>query len=354
MYENITYEVLLDRMLSRVKSITNVDTSEGSLIYTALAVEAYDLAQIYAAIDEVYEYTFADTAPREELIRRASERGIEPKEATYAVLKGVFNLEIELDQRFTQNDLTYVVTEHIDGYNYKLQCETSGTIGNRYLGELIPLEFIDGLERAELVELLIPATDEEDTEVFRERYFASFNSQAFGGNRYDYIEKIGNIQGVGGVKIRRASKEIASIAVQIINSEYKVPSPELVKQVQNAIDPVTGQGEGIGFAPIGHIVNVSGVEGVTVNISTTLTYDSDFSYEDLKDKIESTVDAYILELCKSWADSDYITVRIAQIESKLLTISGIIDIEGTKINESANNLVLKSHQIPIRGVVNAN
>lgn len=354
MYENITYEVLLDRMLSRVKSVTNVDTSEGSLIYTALAVEAYDLAQAYSAIDEVYEYTFADTAPREELIRRAKERGIKPKEATFAILKGVFNLEIELGQRFSHNDLTYAVIEHIDGFNYKLQCETSGTIGNRYLGELIPLEFIDGLETAELSELLIPATDEEETEAFRTRYFNSFDSQAFGGNRYDYIEKIGNIQGVGGVKLFRASQETINIGVQIINSEFKVPSTELVKQVQEAIDPVTGQGEGIGFAPIGHIVNVTGVDGVTVNISTTLTYDSDVSYVDVKDKVESAIDSYILELCKSWADSEYLTVRIAQIDSKLLTIGGIIDVEGTTINDTASNLVLESNQIPVRGVVNAN
>ena len=38
--------------------------------------------------------------------------------------------------------------------------------------------------------LLIPGEDEEDTEVFRQRYFNSLNAQAFGGNRIDYIEKV--------------------------------------------------------------------------------------------------------------------------------------------------------------------
>lgn len=38
MYENVTYEVILDRMLDRVLAQNpNIDTREGSIIYNALA-----------------------------------------------------------------------------------------------------------------------------------------------------------------------------------------------------------------------------------------------------------------------------------------------------------------------------
>lgn len=44
---------------------------------------------------------------------------------------------------------------------------------------------------------MIPGEDEEDTEVFRQRYMDSLNAQAFGGNRADYLEKVNAIPGRG-------------------------------------------------------------------------------------------------------------------------------------------------------------
>ncbi len=45
MYENMTYENILNSMLGRVPS--TIDTREGSIIYNALAPAAYELAQAY-------------------------------------------------------------------------------------------------------------------------------------------------------------------------------------------------------------------------------------------------------------------------------------------------------------------
>ena len=53
-------------------------------------------------------------------------------------------------------------------------------------------------------QVLVPGEDEEDTELFRQRYLNSLNAQAFGGNQIDYIEKVNAIPGVGGVKVYRA------------------------------------------------------------------------------------------------------------------------------------------------------
>lgn len=58
-----------------------------------------------------------------------------------------------------------------------------------------------GSPRAELVELLIPGDDEEETEAFRQRVLDSFQSQAFGGNQADYREKVLAMDGVGAVKV---------------------------------------------------------------------------------------------------------------------------------------------------------
>ena len=47
-------------------------------------------------------------------------------------------------------------------------------------------------------------------------------------------------------------------------------------------------------------------------------------------------------------------VRISQIESRLLNISGIIDIANTKINGLAENFTLGTYNIPTLGTIQAN
>ena len=87
-YENITYESILQRMLDRVPN--NMDKREGSIIYDALAPAAVELQLMYIEFDTILNETFADTAQRDYLVRRAAERGITPYEATNTILKGEY------------------------------------------------------------------------------------------------------------------------------------------------------------------------------------------------------------------------------------------------------------------------
>ncbi|HEX2926159.1 MAG TPA: baseplate J/gp47 family protein, partial [Ruminiclostridium sp.] len=136
MYENMTYELLLRRMLDRVND--SVDKREGSVIYDALAPAAAELAQMYIEADVILAETFADTASRDFLIKRAAERGIVPKSASNAALKGVFNKDVPIGSRFSLGNLNYTVTEKIKDFEFKLECETPGNEGNLYIGTLIP------------------------------------------------------------------------------------------------------------------------------------------------------------------------------------------------------------------------
>ena len=110
MYEEVTYESILERMLEKVPD--NMDKREGSIIYDALAPAAVELQLMYIELDVILKETFADTASRDYLLRRAEERGITPKAATKAILKGVFTpLDIELSEgeRFSCDSLNYRV-----------------------------------------------------------------------------------------------------------------------------------------------------------------------------------------------------------------------------------------------------
>lgn len=348
MYENITYESILQRMLERIPN--TMDKREGSIIYDALAPAAIELQLMYLELDVIMRESFADTASREYLVRRAAERGITPESATNAVLKGVFtpsDINV-LGKRFSCNTLNYTVTERIGNGEWKMQCETVGKEGNATFGTLIPIEYVDGLERGELTELLIPAEDEEETETFRQRYFESFDSKAFGGNVADYKQKTNSIDGVGATKVTPAWNGGGTVLLTIVDSNFQKPSQTLIDTVQEQIDP-TRDGRGTGIAPIGHVVTVRGAEELQLNVTTSITFGSGYDFDKLEDSIREAIETYLVELRKGWGGNS-LTIRSSHIDARLLDIDGIVDIENTRIND-VKNLATNGFQIPVLGGV---
>lgn len=352
MFENYTYEKILNDMLDRVPD--NLDKRQGSIIYNALAPAAVELQNMYINLNVIINETFADTASRENLIKRASERGLSPYQATKAIVKGVFtpsSLEISIGERFSVENLNYIVTEKITDGQYKLQCEEAGSDANYNLGQLIPINYIEGLQYAEITDVLIPGEDEESTEDFRNRYFSSFDNQAFGGNITDYKRKVNALSGVGGVKVYPTWNGGGTVKLVIMNSEFDVPSSALISSVQTAIDPTQNQGEGIGIAPIGHVVTVAGVTATTLDIDSEFTLQSGYTWLDVKNNVETAIENYFLELNKTWDANANLIVRISQIETRLLNVEGIIDIANTKIEDAAQNYTLGENAIASLGEV---
>lgn len=353
MAENNTFETILNAMLARVP--TSIDKREGSFIYDSLAPTAVELQNMYIQSDYVLNETFADTASRENLIRRAAERGITIQPATNAIVKGEFTpntLEIPIGSRFSLDEFNYSVTEKISDGIYKLQCEEAGANANFKFGQLIPIDYINGLQYAEITSVLIPGEDEESTESLRERYFANLENQAFGGNITDYKQKVNSLSGTGGVKVYPVWNGGGTVKLVIINSDFQKPSDELISATQTAIDPIQNQGQGLGIAPIGHVVTVVGVNETVLNIASEFTLQNGYQWADVETNIKSTIQNYFDELNSTWADSENLIVRISQLETRLLNIYGIIDIANTKINNVAENFVLNADSIAILGEVN--
>lgn len=351
MYEDQTADVIRARILSRVDP--ELDTREGSIIDTSVSPAAIEIQGVYIDLDVTRNETFAGKSSRDGLIKRAAERGIYPIDAKKAVLKGVFtpdSIEMSVGERFSLGTLNYSVLSKVSAGVYRFECEIAGAIGNRYLGAIVPVGYINGLKTATLTEVLIPGEDEEETEVLRARYQASFKAQAFGGNVADYREKVNLLQGVGGVKITPCANGPGTVGLTIISSLFGVPSVELIAMVQTVIDPVGHSGQGVGLAPIGAVVTVYGVIGETVDIATTITYENGWDYTATKPYIEAAIDGYFLELAESWEGSTGLIVRVSQIETRLLDLAGVLDIAGTTLNGVAANLAVGSYKIPARGV----
>lgn len=350
MYEDVTYEDILRRMLARVSS--DIDKREGSIIYTALAPAAAEMQLMYIEFDTIMRETFADTATREYLIKRAAERGIEPSTATKAILKAVSSpdtIEIPIKERFSLGLLNYCVTEKIAAGQYKVECEAPGVIGNSQFGNLIPVGNIPGLETIELKEVLIPGEDEEKTEDLRKAYLSSFDDQSFSGNRKDYKEKTNAIPGVGATKTVRAWDGPGTVKLMILDSDFNRASGVLLEKVQETMDP-TKDGSGDGLAPIDHVVTIDTAAEVMVQVQSHIVFDNGYNYGALQEQIQNEIRTYLLELRKAWEEQRSV-VRISQIESRLLTIQGVVDIGSTRINGASSNLELTEYEIPVFGGV---
>jgi uncharacterized phage protein gp47/JayE len=352
MYEDQKYENILARSLARVD--TNVDKREGSLLMNAIASVSAEHANIYILLDSIIRNGYVDTANiREYVVYRCRERGINPYNATKAVLKGKFNMSIPVGSRFNHDTLNYTAKEFLEEsegyYYYQMECETAGDIGNRGFGELTPIEYINKDLEGELIDLLIPAEDDESIESLKERYLNSFDSNPFGGNKQDYKDKTKALAGVGGVIPIPVWAGGGTVKLLIIDSDYNVATPTLVSSVQEQMDP-NPQGEGNGFAPIGHTVTVATPEVLTVTVQTKLLFREGYNWNLIKPLVTKALEEYFLELRKNW-ENENLVIRISQIENRLFNIEGVLDVISTTINGVEENLSVNREKLPMLGEV---
>ena len=264
MFENITEEQILTRMLARVSSA--LDKRQGSIIYDSTAPAALEFINMYISLDEALNEAFIDTMSLENLKRK----GVEP-------------------------------------------------------------------------------------ETYRNRLLAISDSETFGGNKADYVGKVGSINGVGGVKVYSGIEWNGGGTVKVVftTSSFGVPSQTLIDQVQTKIDPTVNGGEGLGIAPIGHIVTCVGAEAATVDITADFTF-SDASYylESCLSNMKTAIDDYFLELNSDWQNQKNVTVRIADVISSLMDVEGVIDVQNVKLNGVSSNLIVDQDSLVVRGTIN--
>lgn len=351
MFEEMTYEKIMADMMADMPD--GVDTSEGSLLFNACAKQAVRLEEAYLKLNGIEKNMFVDTADLEHLIRAGNERACYIEQATYAEFEAEFNCPIPPGSRFNCDEYNYTMFRAKDEeqHIYILGCDSSGSEPNHILGDLEPIEFIEGFEWGRLTKCVKEGKDIEETEPYRARILSTYNYKGFAGNREYYMSRVKELPGVMGCKLERVQAPSDRVKITIIGEHYKAPSDETVQAVQTAVDPVVNSGEGEGLAPIGHRVTILAVGETQINIETKITYDSGHSYEDLQSYIEQAVDDYLLELRKTWESTNTIVIRVLQIEAAIVSISGIVDVTRTKINGSEANLQITDRTVPVKGAV---
>ena len=352
MYEDKTYKSILADTKSDIGD--EVIKVEGSLVHNALSALSYEMEKLYIQMDYIIEQSHAGTADIEHLEMIALDRGIIRKSATNAYVKAEFNVAVPIGSRYSLKGYNYRAVEAINDnlHQYKMVVEEMGAGPNDLRGDLIPIDFTEGLESAKVTELLVAGDDDESKESLYKRYLESFTSQSFAGNIAAYKEKFASIQGIGGSKIYPTWKGAGTVKAVLISSDYTAVSDYLINQIR--AEAVPAKGSGYGWAPIGHNLTIESVKEVVISVSTQITYAAGYSSSNLSEKIKEKIKEYLKGIAEAWKEGDEHTeaiVYISRLESAILDVQGVLDVNNTSLNKNSSNLTLQSDEIPKLGEV---
>ena len=361
------FNTILKELLDEVDD--TLDKRQGSIIYDALAPAALKLAELYTEIEIYYYQTYLKTATGNNLDNRVLDYGLTRNPATAAIriveVRNTDNelYDIDIGSRFSipaeYGGYNFVLTEKIDTGRYKARCETTGTVGNEYLGILLPLYNITGLGSAEIVGTFQAAEDIEDDESLRKRALNKLNTEPFGGNQSDYKRYLESIDGIGPSKIFPVWNGGGTVKISFVNSDYTIPSQEFIDNVQTLIDPIPNHAEGLGLAPIGHLVTVVAPTATNINIEADLVLDTGYTITQVTEAVTTALENYIKEIQANWENSSTsITIYRAKMIAAILTVTGIVNVSNITINNVASDLVLTetsaTQEFPYLGEVTLN
>jgi len=359
------FDYLMDRALERVSS--EIDKREGSIIYDALAPACMELALMYMALRQFYQATFIQTSYGGYLDAKVAERGLKRHPATHALRLGVFTntrgepFSPPEQMRFATIHLTddavhFMILKHTETVGEcVLQCVETGTIGNGYVGELLPIDHVNGLGTAQISSVIEPAQNAETDGSLRARFLASVHARAFGGNVIQYRKEVLGIDGVGAVQVHPIWQGGGTVKVSILDGDFNPVSETFIKRVQNVIDPDC-EGQGLGLAPIGH----------QVTVSTAAKYPIDVTIHGLsgvnvsQTAIKAAIEAHFEQLRRSWSDYDELnqfnlSVFRSQIMAAVLSVEGVTNVVAVLLNHAHFDVSLEQsgtlQQLPYVGEV---
>ncbi len=328
-----SFEDIMESMLENVPS--DLDTREGSLIWTVLAPAAYELSKAYFVLENVMNLMLPDTSEGTYLDRLVTMFGVTRKPATNAIRKlETFNVNDEpfavpIGSRFRIDDISVITTEVISAGVYRAEVEQSGVQGNLYVGNILPVSNIDGLARAYLSDVLIMAQDEETDDDLKTRFFAHVSQQTFAGNIPDYIERTNAIDGVGATAVVPIWNGAGTVLLIVGDEDQRSASQELVQTVQDYYMPVTGDG----MAPIGHTVTVATSTPLNIAVAAELTLEAGASFAIVGPQVEQAISDYVASI--KFTDS---LLYIARLTAVMLDVDGVLDVANVTINGNAANL----------------
>ena len=357
MFENFTYENILSDVLARAPD--EIDSREGSIFYDAVSAVTVKIAELYTQLEMLYANVNLSTAEGEALDLKGDERLVKRKEATCAEyeVKYTGTLPDTGSVFYTENGLYFTLMQYDDGVYY-LQSNDTGTILNGLENEkVIPVETFMDLNSISLGKLYIPAMDLESDDEYRQRIYDSM-TPGENGNKQHYIMWCNSVTGVGYTRILPLKEGANTVVGIIIASDGTAASEELLKKVQDYVDPDLdgdgiGDGLGEGVANLGahFIAKAPTIEPIDVYINL-VTYSSGYTKDTALPLVKETVADYFREAVVSGVSGDSIVLNSSAIASNIQQLGCIENFGPLSFDEDEYRRVFTDDIIPsLRDVI---
>lgn len=175
------------------------------------------------------------------------------------------------------------------------------------------------------------------------RYYEKLREPATSGNIYHYKSWAKEVEGVGAAHVFPLWAGDNTVKVVIIDLERQPASEDLVKKVQNYIDP-NGAGTGEGQAPIGAYCTVESAKPKIIDISVMLHVTKGTVLEVIKKEIKTKITEYLKQIA---FEQDY--ASFAQIGANILSVEGVLDYENMTLNGLTQNITCQKQEVMLLG-----
>lgn len=358
-----SFEKIMTRMLANER-LANVDKRVGSIAYDSIAPCAMELAEVYAKMDILEEQTYLLSATGLNLDKKVYDYGVFRNKATKSQRIGNFqkyktdengdyvldsnndrilvDMEIPINSRFVvpeDSETTFIYIGKIDGYDI-LECEQPGTKGNQHIGTILPLTPIADLINAKITSTYKFGEDEETDDELRNRALNIINTESFGGNVSDYIEKVNSIDGVGNTKVFPAWQFNGSVLLSIVDPQFNPVTEEFLKNVKKQIDPEENSGEGFGIAPIGHYVTITTPIKNEISITLSVELEADVTISQIQEKIETELNKYFESVRKEFGQDKTLAIYRARVIDSVLNVREVLNVKNVLLNNVDEDIIL--------------
>lgn len=358
-----SFEKIMTRMLANER-LANVDKRVGSIAYDSIAPCAMELAEVYAKMDILEEQTYLLSATGLNLDKKVYDYGVFRNKATKSQRIGNFqkyktdengdyvldsnndrilvDMEIPINSRFVvpeDSETTFIYIGKIDGYDI-LECEQLGTKGNQHIGTILPLTPIADLINAKITSTYKFGEDEETDDELRNRTLNIINTESFGGNISDYIEKVNSIDGVGNTKVFPAWQFNGSVLLSIVDPQFNPVTEEFLKNVKEQIDPEENSGEGFGIAPIGHYVTITTPIKNEISITLSVELEADVTVSQIQEKIETELNKYFESVRKEFGQDKTLGIYRARVIDSVLNVKEVLNVKNVLLNNVDEDIIL--------------
>lgn len=365
MFEEFTEEYFLSQARALGDEL-GVDTRTGSVYMDMAAGHCLRAAFFFANLKELFNMFALDTCYADVLDDKAAEWGMERHPASAAVFNAVFTGAVPaVGSRFFAEETGYyfMVVEGEDGI-LRVEAETEGTECNTIsAGTVItPADGIENLEEAYLGEIYSLGTEEETDDSLRKRLREKTAGPAENGNRQHYKTWCESVDGVGRARIEPLFAGENTVKAVLYSPEGRPASAEVVKAVQDYIDPITrnykftdsggneyvcGDGLGNGVANLGaHFLAVA-AEAADITVSFAATLTNGATLEECRVAAAEAITDYLLALALDSDEGASIMVRISMVGAIVSGLPQVLDYEDLTLNGNAANIVVENAYVPV-------